>query len=192
MERSALVDEVLARGRGFDEEGAAPAAGPAERAYVEAVLAVFRDGDGGLGRTEALGLEWHASGGGLGDLVRETARLGRALEDALEARTGLKPDDRHRLRRLADEAAARAIESYALSTRGRHERWLSYYAHEMRNALNTLVNAHWILRNGQGRDLTKIHDMAERAVRRLESVVKEFRELESHVAKPAPGRPDLI
>ncbi len=191
-DRTAVVDEVLTRGRGFDEEDEGPVAEAAARAYIEDVLTTFREGTGGLARTEALGAEWHAAGGTLGDLCRETARLARALEDTLEARASLTRDERHRLRRIADEAAARALESYAAATRGRHERWLSYYAHEMRNALNTLVNAHWILRNGQGKDTTKVSDMAERAVRRLEAAVKEFRELESHVAKPAPGRPDLV
>src|SRR5262249_20704791 len=170
-ERGALVDEVLARGRGFDEEDETPTAGPAERSYVEAVLATFYEGNGALGRADALGIEWHAGGGSAGDLVRETSRLGRALDDTLTVRAALDGEKRARLRRIADEAAARAIEAYAMALRGRHERWLSYYAHEMRNALNTLVNAHWILRNGQGRDTTKICDMAERAVRRLESAV---------------------
>ena len=110
----------------------------------------------------------------------------------MEERGELDSAARRRLRILSDEAVARALEAFCQAQKSRRDRWLSYFAHEMRNSLNTLVNAHWILRNGEGKNTAKVSDMAERAVRKLEAYVKEFRELDAQAQKPAPGRPDLI
>src|SRR6266545_3863056 len=116
--------------------------------------------------------------------ARERARCARARDAG---------GGRGRARRDAPAASLGALRGGGGSRPRRlprRDRWLSYYAHEMRNALNTLVNAHWILKNSEGKQTTKVLEMAERAVRRLEAAVKEVRDLESHALKPAPGRPD--
>jgi len=192
---SDLLDDAVAREQEVydDTPGASRPGAAASRAYLEEVYAAFRGQPGGeWPHVTALGVEWHTAGGELTGLLRETARLGRALEEALEERGLAERDDRRRLRRLVDESAVRAVEAYGNACRGRRDRWLSYFAHEMRNSLNTLVNAHWILRNGEGKNTAKVSDMAERAVRKLENYVKELRELDTQVQKPAPGRPDLV
>jgi len=189
-----LVDAALGRGQEIydDTPGAPRPAAALGRAYLEEVMEGAEAERSEWPRVTALGVEWHAVGAELGGLVRETARLGRALEAVLEEHEGLDAPARRRLRLVADEAAARAIEAYANAARGRRDRWLSYFAHEIRNSLNTLVNAHWILRNGEGKSTAKVCDMADRATRKLETFAKELRDLETQVQKPAPGRPDLF
>jgi signal transduction histidine kinase len=199
-----LLDETVSRGQSNhdDTPGAPRPAAAASRAYLEELFEAFQSGFPTLAsassstpsewrRVMALGNEWHSVGGDLIGLVRETARLGRALEETLEDKGRLDVSARRRLRPLADEAAARAADAYEAASRGRRDRWLSYFSHEMRNSLNTLVNAHWILRNSEGKNTMKVCDMAERAVRKLEGFVKDFRDLETQVQRQAPGRPDL-
>lgn len=186
-----VLEEILARGLALDD-GTPAGARETCRDYLREILDAFAgQRTVGYAAAEALGLEWYDAGAELGGLARNTARLGRAVEAAFESRGELPAAERHRLRLFAEEAAAHALEAFATAATSRRERWLSHYAHEMRNALNTLVNAHWILRNGEGKNTVKVCDMAERAVRRLESTVKEWRELETQARKPAPGRPDL-
>lgn len=194
VSESDLLDDAVGRGQSIydDTPGASRPSAAISRAYLEEVRSAFQRQPGDWPRATALGVEWHTAGCDLVGLARETARLGRAIEEVFEEKKGLGGTDRRRLRLVADEAAARALDAYHNACRGRRDRWLSYFAHEMRNALNTLVNAHWILRNGEGKNTTKISDMADRAVRKLEAYVKDFRDLEAQVQKPAPGRPDLI
>jgi signal transduction histidine kinase len=141
-------------------------------------------------RAVAMGVAWHVGGGDLVGLAREVARLGRRVADGLEEQGASSPAERRRAREVIDEASARTLEAFGSATRTRRDRWLSYYSHEMRNALNTLVNAHWILKNSEGKNQTRVFDMVERAVRRLEASVKEVRDLDTQTQQPAPGRPD--
>jgi hypothetical protein len=167
-------------------------ASPTARGFVEDVLEAFGGAEVDYARAQALGTEWHASGGNdVAELWRELSRLGRAVEEALDERctTGA---DRRRLRVAVDEATAHALSAFAGAQRARRDRWLSFFAHEMRNALNTMVNANWIIRNADGRPAAKICDMTDRAVKKLEGLVKDFRDLESQVVKPAPGRQEKL
>ena len=64
--------------------------------------------------------------------------------------------------------------------------------HELRNALNTVVNAIWLVRNSERGDaVQRVCAMAERAARRLEEGLKGVRELEARLATGAepPRRP---
>jgi signal transduction histidine kinase len=109
------------------------------------------------------------------------------------ARRTLRDDVRPKRLRVAIEEANRArARRFASASRGRRDRWLSYFSHEMRNSLNTLVNANWVIRNADGRPAAKICDMTDRAVKKLEDLVKGFRDLEAQVQKPAPGRADKV
>jgi signal transduction histidine kinase len=160
------------------------------RGFIDDVLEALTSDEHSFERAVALGVEWHARAGDLVGLSRELARLGGLIDGALEQRSPPTAADRRRCRAVIDEASARTFEAFASASRGRRDRWLSYYAHEMRNALNTLVNAQWILRNGEGKGSARVFDMAERAVRRIETIVKEFRDLEAQSTQSAPGRPD--
>ncbi len=187
-----LLEVALARGQGDETPGMVRTADGVTRAYLEELFAAHVGEPGEWPRAAALGAEWHLAGGEMSALVRVTTALGRGLEGTLEERGELDDVARRKLRLLSDEAVARTLEAFCQAQKSRRDRWLSYFAHEMRNSLNTLVNAHWILRNGEGKNTAKVSDMAERAVRKLEAYVKEFRELDAAAQKPAPGRPDLI
>ncbi len=160
------------------------------RGLIEDVVESLREERHEFARAGAFGAEWHAAGGELGGLARELSRIARLVDERLREREGTQPEDRRRVREAFDEATARSLEAFSVARRGRRDRWLSFHTHEMRNALNTIVNAHWILKNGEGKNTDRVFDMAERAVRRLENAVKELRDLETQVLKPAPGRPD--
>jgi signal transduction histidine kinase len=165
---------------------------PTARGFVADVLEAFDGSEVDYSRAAALGTEWFAAGGNdVAGLWRELARLGRAVEESLEEKLTSR-GDRRRLRVAVDEATARALDAFAAALRGRRDRWLSFFAHEIRNSLNTLVNAHWIIRNGEGRPADKICDMTDRAVQKLENLVKDLRDLEAQVLKPAPGRQDKV
>ncbi len=198
-----VVDDALGRERIYDD-GTLPAQAPradesATRAFLaEIVAALEADGRAGdsptpwqipLPAAEALGRAWHAAGGAQGDLARETARLARSLRDALADLRLITPERDRRLSVLMGEATARAVEAHAAAGTGRRDGWLSFYAHELRNPLNTLVNAMWILRNqvesSQGQ---RVCDMAERAIKKLEILIKDVREMESKSSADSPKK----
>lgn len=163
-------------------------ASPTARGFVEDVLEAFGGAETEYARAAAMGGEFHAAGGNDPvELWRELARLGHAIDDAMAPRCS-DPAERRRLRVIVDEATGKALEGFGAALGARRDRWLSYFSHEMRNSLNTLVNAHWIIRNGEGKPTAKICDMSDRAVRKLEELVKGFRELEVQVLKPPPSR----
>jgi hypothetical protein len=182
-EMAGLIDEIL-RDRTWDDERT-HASREMYGAYLEEIVAHAR-GEGKsrpvLVSAAALGRQWFLLGLGAGELTRDLMRLGRRAQQVLPGS--------ERLARTCDEATAQAIEGFMLGRRTRRDRWLSYLAHEMRNSLNTLVNAVWILRNSDRSQTHKICDMADRAVRKLETSVAELRELEANTASQAPGRPD--
>jgi hypothetical protein len=165
---------------------------PTTRGFVQDVLEAFGGAEIDFTRARSMGSDWHAAGGSeVSALWRELARLARAIEEGLAAQCET-PADQRRLRVALEEATAHALDGFAAAVRGRRDRWLSYFSHEMRNSLNTLVNAHWIIRNGEGRPSAKICDMTDRAVKKLEDLVKGVRDLDAQVLKPAPGRADKV
>lgn len=127
-----------------------------------------------------------------GDLARIVLGLARGLEDALEDRQELAHEDRRRLEALVEHGLGRALSAHEDSRRGRRDGWLSFYTHELRNPLNTLVNAIWLLRQGdKPAQAQRICDMAERAVKKLENTIREVRELEQKFAQDPPRRPSM-
>jgi hypothetical protein len=161
---------------------------PANGVVEDLIEALAGGADVAFERTVAFGGEWFAAGCDAAGLAHEIAAASRALEERLVAEGQLDDAGRGRLARLVTAATGRAFEAFVAAARLRRDGWLSYFTHEMRNALNTLVNAHWILKNSEGKQPGKVLDMADRAVRRLETAVKGVRELESQVGQPAPGR----
>jgi len=165
---------------------------PTARGFVEDVLESYGGAEIDFSRSRGMGGDWHAAGGNdVSALWRELARLGRAVEEGLVGRCETTSDQK-RLRVAIEEATAHVLDGFASASRGRRDRWLSYFSHEMRNSLNTLVNANWVIRNADGRPAAKICDMTDRAVKKLEDLVKGFRDLEAQVQKPAPGRADKV
>lgn len=147
----------------------------------EVAVPVTIDGAAQLGgQLASLGLSAAAA-------AHETLMLVRGLEDALEERGVLSAEVRRRLRSSADAAAERMLTAHNEEERRRRDGWLSYYAHQLRNPLNTLVNAVWLLRNGDTQQKTqRICDMAERAVSKLEATIKDVRDVETHFSEEPP------
>jgi signal transduction histidine kinase len=197
-----LVDDALARERRYDDgtadSGARHASDASRRALLAELVAALSEDDERpwripMPRAEELAAEWHAAGAGPGELAREVSRLAHALEASLEDRRPVGAEERTRLRSLADEAVARAIDAHAAAAQRRRDGWLSFYAHELRNPLNTLVNAAWIMRNAEDvEQIRRVCDMVDRAVQKLERLVGEVRRLEGKGGEASPreaGKP---
>lgn len=138
---------------------------------------------------EALGAALAEAGQTPAQAVRVMTGLARSLEEALEDRDLLPPEERRRLAPLVDRALAAALDAHDATRTRRRDGWLSFYTHELRNPLNTLVNAVWLLRNNSRPGQTqRICDMAERAVKKMEALVREVRELEQRFPQPPPAR----
>ena len=93
------------------------------------------------------------------------------------------------MRQLVDRAAVevgRAIESGRGSRRGA---WLSFLSHELKNPLNTMLNALWLLRE-RGADApqaARFIELAERAVKKLEDRIRDLKTLDQQLAALPPG-----
>ena len=80
-----------------------------------------------------------------------------------------------------------AVAGWEEQRRKRREQWLSFLVHDLKNPLNTVLNALWLLRSKlEGRDdVTKLLAMVERAARKMEADLGDVRDLERlHIAGP--------
>jgi signal transduction histidine kinase len=128
-------------------------------------------------------------GGGSDEPVRLVLTLGRALDGVATQAGVLDPLDSARLRRVVDEAAARAAAAHARFGHERREAWLSLFSHELKNPLNTVLSALWLLREQRPPPPSeRFLDLAERAVRRIEAEIRELRHLHRKAAVAAPSR----
>ena len=122
----------------------------------------------------------------------ETARrilaTGRLLEEELDRRGGLDADRRSGLRGLVEDSLTAALEAQETVRAVRRDGWLSHYTHDLRNPLNTLVSALWLLRNGNPSQSTRICDMADRAAKKMEALLKQVRDLESSFSEEPPRK----
>ena len=109
-------------------------------------------------------------------LVRRIHRVGAGLG----ALVGAQPNGAAlRLREVTEEAVAQACSAMARAGRERREAWLSFLCHDIKNPLNTVFNALWLIREHKGGGNTaRFLDLAERAVRRMEADIKDIRELQ--------------
>jgi signal transduction histidine kinase len=162
-------------------------AGARAPATTRAFLGALLDGDAAAGAE--LGRELALGGASPGEAARETIRLTDGLEAALEARGAMDASSRLAYRGVAGAALAAAMDAHAAVLLDRRDGWLSHYTHELRNPLKTLVNALWLLRHGEkpGQQ-QRVCDMADRAVTRLEKLIKEVRELEGKFPTEPPAR----
>jgi signal transduction histidine kinase len=116
-------------------------------------------------------------------------RIGRALAEVGEGTERLDAAGLARLRELVDGAAvdiARAVEQGQVARRGA---WLSFLSHELKNPLNTLLNALWLLRErgSDGAQAARFIELAERAVKKLEERVRDLKGLDQQLAVLPPG-----
>jgi len=121
--------------------------------------------------------------------VEQVLRAGRALVEIGEGTERLDAAGVACLRQLVDRAAVevgRAIESGRGSRRGA---WLSFLSHELKNPLNTMLNALWLLRE-RGADApqaARFIELAERAVKKLEDRIRDLKTLDQQLAALPPG-----
>ena len=81
----------------------------------------------------------------------------------------------------------RAVAGWEEQRQKRREQWLSFLVHDLKNPLNTVLNALWLLRSKleDREDVSKLLAMVERAARKIEEGLGDVRELErNHIAGP--------
>jgi signal transduction histidine kinase len=133
----------------------------------------------GVAAAVAIGLSAFEAGEDPGVLVSRILRLGSALADAALQGGALDASAARRLERAAGRAAAEAVAAYARSGRDHREAWLSFLCHDLKNPLNTLLNALWLIREHRASgNIDRFIELAERAVRRMESGIRDVRELQ--------------
>lgn len=121
--------------------------------------------------------------------VERVLRAGRALIEIGEGTERLDVAGVARLRALVDRAAievARGIESGRSTRRGA---WLSFLSHELKNPLNTILNALWLLkeRGADAPQAARFIELAERAVKKLEERIRELKSLDQQLSALPPG-----
>src|SRR5262249_26390218 len=115
--------------------------------------------------------------------------VARAFVEAAESQQRLDAAATRRLSAVVDEAAAQLVAAVENARRGRRQGWLSFLSHELKNPLNTILNALWLLREkaadkGQA---GRFAELGERAVRRLEGRIGDLRGLDENLNQPPPG-----
>jgi signal transduction histidine kinase len=83
-----------------------------------------------------------------------------------------------------------AVAGWEEQRRQRREQWLSFLVHDLKNPLNTVLNALWLLRSklADRDDVAKLLGMVERAARKIEEGLGDVRELERNHVAGAPQR----
>jgi signal transduction histidine kinase len=142
-----------------------------------------------LSACEGLGRNYMRWAGSLANAVRIVLHAGRSLRDHLDRSGDLDDTMDRRLTILVAEAASEVAGWVEKSQSQRREAWLSYLTHEIKNPLNTILNALWLLREkgGDPAQALRFLEMAERAVRRIEGRVREVRTLDEHLHAVPPG-----
>jgi signal transduction histidine kinase len=114
---------------------------------------------------------------------------GTAMVEVVQASDRLDSSGVARLRELVSYAAVELGRIIEAGRAARRSAWLSYLAHEMKNPLNTMLNALWLLRE-RGADATqaaRFIELAERAVHKLEDRILDVRTMEERLTGLPPG-----
>jgi signal transduction histidine kinase len=121
--------------------------------------------------------------------VDKVLRAGRALVEVAEGTERLDGAGVTRLRQLVDLAAVEVARAIEQGRGGRRAAWLSFLSHELKNPLNTMLNALWLLRE-RGADApqaARFIELAERAVKKLEERIRELKSLDQQLSAMPPG-----
>jgi signal transduction histidine kinase len=138
---------------------------------------------------EAIGLAYQMSGQPASSAVGHVLLGGRALVEVGEGMGALDAAGARRLQALVDEAAVQVAAGVEKARRTRRGQWLSFLAHELKNPLNTILNALWLLRERGGDKKTagRFVELAERAVKRIEGRIADMRSLDEQLLVAPPG-----
>ena len=116
-------------------------------------------------------------------------RVGRALAEVAEGTERLDAVELGRLRALVDRAAVETARLVEQGRIGRRGAWLSFLSHELKNPLNTMLNALWLIRE-RGSDsaqAARFIELAERAVKKLEERIRDLKTLDQQLGALPPG-----
>jgi signal transduction histidine kinase len=121
--------------------------------------------------------------------VEKVLRAGRALAEVAEGTDRLDGAGAARLRALVDRAAVEVARNIELGRGGRRGAWLSFFTHELKNPLNTVLNALWLLRErgSDGAQAARFIELSERAVKKLEERVRDLKTLDQQLGALPPG-----
>jgi signal transduction histidine kinase len=116
----------------------------------------------------------------------ERAEEGATAAEIVHEVMAVVPELTGRLREVVAEAVSNAVAGWETQRRERREAWLSTLVHDLKNPLNTVLNALWLLRSKlEGDDVMKLLGMVERAAKKIEEGLVEVRDLERrHVLGP--------
>lgn len=121
--------------------------------------------------------------------VEKVLRAGRALVEVAEGSMRLDGAGVARLRLLVDHAAVQVARCIDEGRTGRRGAWLSFLSHELKNPLNTMLNALWLLRERgtNAPQAGRFIELAERAVKKLEERIRDLKALDQQLAALPPG-----
>jgi signal transduction histidine kinase len=121
--------------------------------------------------------------------VEKVLRAGRALSEVAEGTERLDAAGMARLRALVDRAAIEVARAIDTGRGGRRAAWLSFLSHELKNPLNTMLNALWLLRErgADGAQAARFIELAERAVKKLEERIRDLKTLDQSLRGLPPG-----
>jgi signal transduction histidine kinase len=121
--------------------------------------------------------------------VDKVLRAGRALVEVAEGTERLDAAGVARLRSLVDRAAVQVARAIEEGRGGRRSAWLSFLSHELKNPLNTMLNALWLLRErgADGPQAARFIELAERAVKKLEERIRDLKTLDQSLRGLPPG-----
>lgn len=146
-----------------------------------------RPDEASFGAAERAGERSAEEGEGVEVIVRRALVLGRTLGRSAIAARLVDPAAAARIEAFTDEAAARAAAAHARFLRARRDDWLAFFAHEVKNPLNTVLNAIWLIREGRGgAGAVRFLGLAESAARRIETELHGLRDFEGRMRSPPP------
>jgi signal transduction histidine kinase len=142
-----------------------------------------------FGSAERIGERYVRCGQPASTAIAHVLAGGRALIELAQSAARLDAEGGRRLQGLVDEAAIQVALGVEKARRARRSQWLSYLAHELKNPLNTILNALWLLRERGGDKKTagRFVELAERAVKRIEARIIDMRALDEHLVAAPPG-----
>ena len=121
--------------------------------------------------------------------IDKVLRAGRALVEVAEGTERLDGAGAARLRALVDRAAVEVARAIETGRGGRRAAWLSFLSHELKNPLNTVLNALWLLRErgSDGPQAARFIELSERAVKKLEERIRDLKTLDQQLGVLPPG-----